>query len=309
MFKTLSLLLLACFTLEVDNCDPIILDRGDSDLRPYISSSSPTVDSILIRCLPFGELYNYGCEITNCMKMRGGGGQRKLIKERAERRKQSEASLTSKPKSVSIPPRYKTPKIASVDKPTFEEQAQMQGQNMPAWKLAELRLRSKLNAPWDRTRTEAEQCGDSQQDDAPPKPDLWAEASGAAPGTLGADSAGAPRPGDDESSLRQVNDGNGHLRFKGADDIPEELTAINDRLAWVQENYRPSNRWITPEDLAEEQRATAAERADELLSSAAGSFLSAQVAAGALCTAAAARPTRNRARRVRTAMARSIGPG
>ncbi len=154
---------------------------------------------------------------------------------------------------------------------------------MPAWKLAELRLRSKLNAPWDRTRNEGEESGgDSQEDDAPPKPDLWAEASGAVPGGAPGAGAGAPGSGDDESTLRQVNDGNGHLRFKGVDDIPEELTAINDRMAWVQEHFRPSNRWITPEDLAEEQRATAAERADELLTAAADGFVSAQVLAEAL---------------------------
>ena len=151
---------------------------------------------------------------------------------RTERRKQAEY-LKSKP--FAIPPRYKAPKrhpAANEQTPTFKEQAQLQGADVPEWKLAELRLRSKRDEPLEKKRTDAgggSQLSDEDEggedDEEREKPDPWAEASGAP-------RAGADDDGCDTSTLRRVCDGKGNIAFKGVDDIPANITDIKCSLVF-----------------------------------------------------------------------------
>jgi hypothetical protein len=237
-------------------------------------------------------LCDYESDVSNhrICSIRGGGGQRKLIRLRAERRQEAEA-LKSKP--LTIPPRYRAARKSAASSaavsPTFEEQARLQGAVIPDWKLAELRLRSMRDAPWERPKPgddgDSRLTSDDDNDHGPKAPDLWAEAAGAVPEQV-AEWDEDPEDVEDAATLRRVNDGKGNINFKAVDIIPANLTDINDRLAWVQENFLPSNRWITMEDLVEEQRATATERADDVLTRALRGYAAAHVNASLLLNGA-----------------------
>lgn len=44
-------------------------------------------------------------------------------------------------------------------------------------------------------------------------------------------------------SMRKINDGKGNIDFKGVEDVPENITDINEKLAWLEENIESYNRF------------------------------------------------------------------
>ena len=118
---------------------------------------------------------------------------------------------------------------------TFEEYSARQ--QMPAWKLAELRRRSQEEHPEARWGKK------------------WRERLGLPEKGAQAENE-AQEESDDESSLpegwpklRTINDHKGNIDHPYVSDIPENLTDVNDRLQWFEENMVFWNREVEYEDL------------------------------------------------------------
>jgi hypothetical protein len=106
-------------------------------------------------------------------------------------------------------------------------------QQMPAWKLAELRRRSQEEHPearWGKKWREMlglpdpREVAKTQDDEDSDLPEGWPK-------------------------LRKVNDHKGNIDHPQISDIPEHLTDVNDRNQWFEENMVFWNREVEYEDL------------------------------------------------------------
>ena len=197
-----------------------------------------------------------------------GGGQRKSAEAREHRRRKTLADEWKRQGLDAIDPRSSTRSrpAAGSDSVTALRGARQKNETFaefearmhkPAWKLAELRRRSQEAYPWARWGKKwREELGVPapeqavEEEDDSDLPEGW------------------PR-------LYKINDGKGNMRFpghktdyEGVDDIPANLTDINERLQWFEENMVFWNRDVEFEDLVADQKHTAEEKAQESLRSA-----------------------------------------
>ncbi|EKX47562.1 hypothetical protein GUITHDRAFT_106549 [Guillardia theta CCMP2712] len=188
---------------------------------------------------------HFGSILLNpSMHLRGGQGQRKLLRLRQQRRQErmrDELELRG---------------LSEIDgamlkkKMTKRQQQQLQ-EPLPTWEEYREKLLEKEWKTAERRmkaiqRNEELQSLRTDQTFAKNEEDLSEEWQNLPP-------------------MRKVNDGKGHIDFVGESLCPPNITDINEKLVWIEDHYEPFDRYITMEDIIADQRATATVTAKEKL--------------------------------------------
>eukprot|EP00960_Hanusia_phi_P029496 747979-Hanusia_phi.AAC.7 len=189
---------------------------------------------------------NVGCVWFHpgLQSLRGGEGQRKLLRLRQQRRQdqmRQEMELRGLSEIDGAMLKRKMTKRQQEqlkqEPPTWEEYRDKILEN--EWKTAERRLKM-------LKRDEESRAFTAHQKDDRNEAELDEEFRDLPP-------------------MRQVNDGKGNIDFVGLNLCPPNITDPTEILVWIEDHYQPFDRYITMEDIVADQKATATVTAKEKL--------------------------------------------